>query len=547
MSKINFLALGGLNEKNKNMYILEIDSKIFVLDSGINEPLNTNFGIQSYIPKIDYLLEHRDKVKGIFLSSPNRQQIGTIIQLFKKIPNIKIYGSYLTIKSLGIFFSKVNFSKNLKILNPNEEILINGIKILPIELNSSLPGNYGYSFNSKDGNIIYFTDYIFDSIEEYKVPLINIFKAISNKDNLLFLSDSLNMEIENSISPNYRVTKYIKNHFYKSKRMICFMYEDDLINVFELIKLGIEFKKKIFVYDDEILNLLNEAYKFTNLDKKTLHKASSFSENDWKNSLILFTGTRTNLYSKINSILLEESKSKLRVLKEDIVFLAANPQIGNEHYFQEITNYISRIDPELVITPEDKYSVHPSQFDFKNFLKIINPKYFIPIKGFYKELLVAANIAKETGMDKENIFILNNGDKILFEDGKFVPNIEKLSLIGEEVIEGLNDSIIESKVVDERQKLGKDGLLTIAVLVYLKAKTYQIVSNIDIQMRGVIYIRNQGHLIEKIEKIVVEMIEENEEFVQLNKIISNINRNVTKVLKTEIKKIPEIIIKIKQI
>ncbi len=546
MSKINFLALGGLDEKNNHMYILEIDSKIYILDSGIYEPLNSTLGIKYYVPNINYLKENVDKIKGVFLSSANRQQIASIIQLINAFPNIKIYGSKITLDSLFIFFSDYDFRKNIEVLENGEKRNIGGIEVSIIELNSAIPGNFGYVFNTEDGYIYYFTDYLFDWIKEYNIPLIDEIKKYTNKKNLLFLSDSLNMNVEHSISPEYSIKKYVKDLSNTKKRIVSLHYEDEIINIIEMINFAKKNNKKVFVLDYKIKKLIESIFKNGYGDSYPIHIIDNYKSSDEKNSIIIITGTNNSLFKLVSKIIIENNSDWFTITKNDVVFFSSGPQPGNEEIFQNITSKISRIEPEIIIPDfERKMSIHPSQFDLKNYLKFLNPKYLLPIKGYYKEMVIVKDIAIDLGYKSENVIITENGTQIAIENGLLSKNKRKIDKVGFEIIENISgrSKTIDSEVIEERQQIGKDGVLT--AFFSMSKETKKIISNIDIQMRGVIYIKNQENLVSKLENEIRVIIEENEDEKNLNKIISMINKSFAKILRSSIKKIPKIIIKIK--
>lgn len=546
MAKINFLTLGGLDEKYKSLNILEIDSKLFILDSGIYEPLNNTYGIQSFIPRLDYLIENKDKIKGIFLSSAIYHQIGAIVNILKLFPDIKIYGSKFTLGTLNVFFPEIDFSKNLVYLKSGKEISISNVPIIPIELNSSLPGTFGYVFSSTDGNIFYFNNYAFDSLDEYNVPLLKDISNFIGKDNLLFISDSLNMDIESSVSPKYKITKYIRNYFSNKKRIIAFIYEEDFINIIELIKLSKIYNKKIYFYDQKIIDILNIAFKENVIGKyNQIYPLENLKNNHDPDAIVIISGNKTNLYKKVQSIIAENNDETFNFHHNDIILFAAEPIPGNEHIYQDITNGISRYN-SLLVTPTkgEKVSIHPSRFDLKNYLSILKPKYFIPIRSYYQNLIEAKYLAIESGFDGKNVMIGDNGQIFEFNNKNYIGTTRKIKNVGQQIIESINDSEIHSEIIEDRKLLGKDGIVIISFVV--DKQTKKIISNIDIQMRGVIFIKNQEHLIDRINDIINRNILDNAEKWNPNKINSSLNKEVLKLLRSEIKKTPIIILKIKE-
>lgn len=550
MSKIRILGLGGLDEKAKDLYVLEIDSKIFILDAGVFEPFSSLLGINYFIPKIDYLKEHIDKVKGIFLSSPNRNMLGAIPQILKLFPKIKVYGSNITIESLNVFF-KDNFyvkKANKNIISEKNSLKIDDILIRVIDLNGSCPGTLGYVFNTKDGNIFYLSSYIFDYIEEYKISIFDHIKKYTIEKNLLLISDSLNMNRNSSIYPLYKISRHIEKYFDEKKRIFITLYEDNIINVIEIIKLAKEYNRQIYIFDLEFLDLLKIMIKEKKIPNFPFKKAMDLKSSTLPEEvLIIISGTRSNLYHRIKSSLIEDNIYNLEIEKEDIFIFACEPQPGNEAIFQNITSEVSKIDPKtLILTEKDKIWIHPTQYDLKNYVGLLKPKFIMPVKGYYKEFVEARNILKSIGYKDNQVIIAENGEIYEINDGNNMGIVRKIKEVGEQVIEGMNDELIDSEIIKQRQELGKDGLLTIGCIVS-KDQKYKIVSNIDIQMRGLIYIKNQEKLMQNLENEIKLIIEENREDFILNRVQSIMIKRINKILRLSIKKIPTIIIKIKQI
>ncbi len=545
MSNINIMALGGLDEKNKSLYMIEIDSKIFILDSGVEEPLSSTFGIKRFVPKIEYLLENRDKIKGIFLSSANYEQIGSLDNIFKKIPDIKIYGSNYTLKSLKIFFPNIDFSNNIIPIKSGEKIDFSGITVSPIELTSSIPGNFGYVFNTEDGNIVYLVDYTFDTIEEYGLKLLSNINKISEQNNLIFITDSSNSNIKTSLFPNFKIENHLNKFINKKNRTFVFLYESDLLNIIEVVNGAKAQGKKIYFESEEMIalikNMIDEKY-IDNFSYSNL-KNLSLEEYNQENIVVIYSDRRSKFYKKITSILTDGGIGS-RINRDDIVYIGAIPQPGNEDYFQKIISEFSKIDCEIYFsTMNDKHMISPSQFDLKNFVQLLNPKYVIPIKAYFKEMNRAKDVILRQGIESDNVLLLKNGQLANFKNGNLVNTENNTKSVGFEIVDFSNESSIDNKIIEDRMMLSKDGILIIGAII--NQQTRAIISNIDVQMRGVIFVKNQNNLILQIQNIVTEVAKSTKPNDQINKIISQINKNVTKLLREEIKKIPLIVMKIR--
>lgn len=549
MSKINILALGGLDEKNKSMYLIEIDSKIFIFDSGVHKPLNNQLGIEHLIPNLEYLELNKDKVKAIFLTQANYLKLGALNQILKFLPNLKIYGSRTTIESLKIFFKHVPTVNDWKtiIMTPEQAIEESGITVLPLTLSSSIPESFGYCLKTNDGNIIYASNYLFDTINEFAIEPFHSLDKIVNQKNLLFLSDSLNMSEIISLNASYKITKRLEGVFYANKKIVIAIYEDEIINIVEAINLAQKHNYRVSITSPKLFALLTLMMKNKVINSYPINYLNLTNRGSYKqpNELIIVSEIRTTLYQLMNS-LLESIDNNFYINENHYVVIAAPPQAGNEHHFADLINNISKFNLDLLtFNIDDKYSTSPFPFDLRNYLAIIKPNYFMPIQGYYKELVSAKKVALSVKMREDNIIIADNGEIHSFQNGGYKGIISKVKNITGVVIEEFTEAQIKDDLILERLALGKDGIILISAL-YDNAKK-EIVSNFDIQMKGVIVIKNQTKLLSLIEDTVKTILKNSEANVNSLKLKSVLNKELTKLLRNSIKKVPLIFLNLDQI
>ncbi len=536
MANVKIMALGGLDEKEKGMFILEIDAKIFILDAGIHEPLTKNFGIEILVPKLDYLKENKDKIKGVFLSSPSWHQIGGLSQLIKIKKDIKVYGSKILIETLPIFFPENTFDTEII----TDKTTVAGVDITFLPVASGVPGTVGMSFSTSDGNIVYLTDYIFDQLNEVPVDTMLPITTLSEQKTLLMMSDSLNSFLDGSISPYYKISREVRSFFTEGNRIIATIYENSVVNFIELVEMAIEAKYTVEVADEKFRKVLKVIQDNGMIPPIAIKPVSDKRKT---NSLLVISGNKTDLYANVEKILKTGFKKGNYIVPEDTVAILSPPQAGNEHVFQGITNQISKIDPTLVISK--KLDFHPAKFDIKNYINFIKPKNFMPIRGYYKELLSAANVAMANGINKKNVILAKNGDINVINNGNNEGLERKVKEIGEMIIEATNDEGIDTSVLAERQELGKNGLAVISFVVDKQNK--KITSWIDIQMKGVVILRSQDKMIEKIETHIKKTVEENKTDWKINRVASQLNKEISKIMRNEIKKVPTLVFQIKEI
>lgn len=547
MAKINVLALGGLDEKQRRLYILEVDSKIYILDSGVYEPLNSDFGIKHFVPNLDYLVSNKDKIKAIFLSSANRMNIGSLQQIVNLKNDLEIYGSKSTLDSLDIFFKKDTSDWNKVEFKRGETKNISGLEVKSINLPSIIPGTFGYQFKTEDGNVLYLSDYIFDTIREYNSSPIGDLSELSNENNLLLISDASFSTEKAALSSKFRIKHLVSKYLNKPSRLVISLYEDEILNIVELIKLAKENKRKIFVKSKTLFKLLEMFKKNGEIEDFPIRKYSEYKLEDKEKSIIILSGTRTKLYKTIELIIDANNKEDFAFEKDDIVYLAAMPQAGNEHVFAAVTNKISRIDLDFnKPDKEEKKLFGTTEFDIRNLVNLVKPKFFIPVSAYFTQLDAARKIAVQNGIEEKNVFIGDNGDVFTINKGKSEGLTYKVKEVESKVVESSGLDSITNDLIEERKTIGKDGVVTISFI--FNNEKLAIASDIDIQMKGVVISKGQEETMEKIKDLIIKTSDTQSETKQsVKKAIPSLRKEINKLFRQSINKVPNILFNIMEV
>ncbi len=548
MAKINVLALGGLDEKQRRLYILEIDSKLFIMDSGVYEPLNNEFGIQHFVPNMDYLVQNRDKIKAIFLSSANRMNIGSILQVINIKNDIEIYGSKATIDSVNVFFrhhGTEGWNKNE--FKQGETKNIAGVDVKAIELPSIIPGTFGYQFITEDGNVLYLSDYIFDTVREYGVSPFGELAKLGSENNLLLLSDVSNSTEKSALASKFRIKNLVSKYLRRENRFVITIYEDEILNIVELIKLAKEYKRKIFVKSKTLYRLLNAFKEAGTIEDFPVRHYSEYKDEDRESSIIILSGTRTKLYKTVELIIEAHNKEDFAFEKEDIVYFAAVPQAGNEHVFADVTNKISRIDPEFhKPEKEDKKTFGTTEFDIRNMINLIKPKHFFPVSAYYTQLDAAKQIAVENGVEDKNVMIADNGEIFTINKGSSEGISFRVKEIEPKVVESIGDASIDNELIEERKLIGKDGIVTISFI--FNEEKLVVASDIDIQMKGVVISKGHEDTLEMIKELIIRTSDVQSETKQsIKKAIPSLKKEINKLFRQSINKVPTLMFNIMEV
>lgn len=515
MSKTNqgvlIFALGGVGEIGKNMYVIQDDDDIVVIDAGLKFPEEEMLGIDMVIPDITYLEENRDKVRGIIITHGHEDHIGGLSYFLKHI-NVPVYATKLT---LGLIEGKL---KEAGILNDTKRVLINSdseinlgkIKATFFRVNHSIPDCVGVCLDTSEGSIVHTGDFKFD-----QTPVNNQFADIAkmaeigDRGVLCLLSDSTNAERPGYTGSERSVGVAIKDVFSKSNgRIVVSTFASNVHRIQQVVDAAVEFNRKITVVGRSMVNVIN-----ISMDLGYLHAPEGiFVEPEEVNKLpadkvvILSTGSQGEPMSALTRMA-RSAHRKIDILPGDTVIIAATPIPGNEKYVARTIDQLYRIGAEVIYGghgPNGTVHVsgHGSQEELRLMLNLIKPKYFIPIHGEYRMLRAHAILAEQVGVDPENIFLLDNGNTVEISGGKARYGAKVHA--GNVLIDGLGVGDVGNIVLRDRKLLSQDGILV--VVVTLSKQNGTILSGPDIISRGFVYVRESEELLDEANRLVTQTL-----------------------------------------
>lgn len=526
MATIKVFALGGLDERGKNMYVVEVDNDIFIFDAGTKTPTREALGIDTVIPDFSYLKKNQNRIKGLFISKPSDDCFGAVAYLLKEV-NIPVYSS-----KLGIFLVKQKldslktwYSENQLIeINAKDTILFNKNSIEVFNTTTCIPDSFGFSLKTVDGSIVYTGDYIFDSEKStnFNTDMPHLYK-ISSEGVLLLLSDTGYANREEYTAPYHKLRKWIDALFKESTgKIIIVCNEQDLYKINEIFSLINENQKEMSINNNKpevivigrmlqlIINRFKDNIKYLNTKNITFKDIKDIKDN----SIVFITGMGQRLYTRVHKIITGDEKF-LQINNNDTVIFATSPLPGYELKHARVLDDLARTDARIISFSDKKvWDMNASFEDIKLMISIMKPKFFMPVKGLYKNFTYALNAAIDAGVLINNILIKDNGQPLVFVSGKLIPskNIAKYSeqilkdIVSDIYVDGLGVGDIGAVVLKERKALSSDGVLIAGIT--LNKKTKKIISLVDIQMRGVIFIQEDEELISKMRVRVKEIIEE---------------------------------------
>lgn len=507
MSKIKIFALGGLNENGKNMYVVDVDENIFVFDAGLKYPSGNMLGVDYIIPKFDYLIKNKKKIRGIFLSHAHDGNIGAMADLMEELKDVPVYATKFTMTVLKMELEKYNIeATNLKEIRPHSKLDIEGFSIFPITVTHSIPETVAFVLYTNDGAIVYATDFVFDStmLGAYKTDIGKL-AYVGKQGVLCLMAESSYAYREGHTSPKHRISKEVWDILNQTdERIIISIFPEHVYRIQEIFDQVARTKRKLVLMGKRLQQLVKYASEFDYLhfDNEMLGDLSNVNDKD---VVILISDDKEKSYASLEKII--NGYDKYISLKEgDTVFVSEPVYPGNEKKIAKIMDDLSRLDVEVITLPFKNHLLHhPSSEDLMQMINLMNPKYYFPIKGEYRYQYMNANVAEQAGIAPENIILKLNGEVATFIDGKLQDKTEIIEA-DELLIDGNKSDDIGDLVLKDRELLSKNGIVIVSATI--DRKTKKIIANPQILTRGFIYVKDNLDIISRSEEISKEVIEE---------------------------------------
>lgn len=498
MSKINFVSLGGCQELGKNLYVVEIDSKIFVLDCGIKYPTSELYGVDYISPDMSYLESRKKDILGLFLTHGHEEACGAVYEFVLKFPNVKIFASHFTLalvqdilKCKNIDITKLRFIEvNNKTLYkmPNSDVSLRFFNTA-----HNIYDSYGIIINTKDGNIIYTSNFTFDQ-NQHQADYTLMFQALvraANEGVLALLPESQGALYESSRGTILEFKQRIENIFVKAKgRLIFSMFSNDLQRIQQIIDIAASFNRNIAVLGRKTQRTIklgmDMGYLKVPQDRLVnLKFIDDTNKNDDANLVVIVTGERHEPYYMLQRMANRRDRL-ININSKDNVVVLTNPYPGTEKMAARTLDMIYRVCTNVTtfkqnLLPES----HADREELKMMINLLHPKYIIPVQGEYRHQYACIQIAKCVGFNIDNLLIADNGDIYNFTDGTLT-GIKAQAEVGEIMNDGDVAGDVGRVVMKDRELLGESGV----ILVYanVNPRTKEVITKPQVVSRGFAYI-----------------------------------------------------------
>ena len=508
---VRIIPLGGLNEIGKNMTVYECGNDMFIVDCGLAFPDETMLGIDIVIPDFTYVIQNKEKIRGVFITHGHEDHIGGIPYLMKEI-DAPLYATKLTLGLIKNKLKEHGLSNQVKMMEvkPGDTIKAGCMSVEFIRVNHSIPDACALAIHTPAGVIVQTGDFKVDYTPiEGGVIDLGRFGELGSEGVLALLPDSTNIEMPGS-TPSERTVGESFNKLFQmagDRRIIIATFASNIHRIQQIIDYAVKYDKKVSVSGRSMVNVVATAIElgYLKVPSGILVDIDVANRLPFNEVVLITTGSQGEPLSALSRMAMSEHR-KVKVTPNDFIIISARPIPGNEKFVNRVVNELMRLGAEVIY--EKMYEVHVSghacQDEQKLMMALTKPQYILPVHGEYKHLKKYSIVAKQMGIDEDHVIIPAIGqvletDGESFRFGGEVPS-------GAVMVDGLGVGDVGSIVLRDRKHLAEDGL--IVVVAAINAKNKRIVSGPDIISRGFVYVREAEDMINGARDVAKAALEE---------------------------------------
>lgn len=499
-NKLIVRFLGGVGEIGKNMTVLEYGKDIIIIDCGLTFPSIDMPGIDIVIPDVSYLIQNKDKIRGIVLTHGHEDHIGALPYVLKDI-KAPVYGTKLTLSLAETKLKEMKISGiKLKSVVPSSRVNLGCFTVEFINVNHSIAGSCALSITTPVGVVVHSGDFKID-LTPINGQLMDITRLseLGKRGVLLLMCESTNVEREGYAMSEHVVGDTLERLFVDNakKRLIIATFASNVHRIQQIINIAAKYKRKVALSGRSMLNVAEAAEKINELTvpEGSLIDIERIKNVPDKDLVIICTGSQGEPMSALTRMA-NDDYPQLKLTKNDTIIISATPIPGNERSVYQVINNLYKKGVEVVYQSLEKIHVsgHACQEELKIFHSLVKPKFFIPVHGEYRHLVKHIKLAKEMGMKDHEMLIAEIGDTVEVTE-KSIKKVEKTPA-GMRFVDGLSVDGDETVVMD-RIHMAEDGL--IVAICCISANSGKILLRPDLIIKGTIVSDEQ---VEQIKDIV---------------------------------------------
>ena len=504
MSTVKIIPFSGVRENGKNMYAVEVDNDIFVLDCGLKYPENELLGIDVVIPDFTYLIENADRVAGVFLT--HADAIGELPYFISEVA-VPVFGTELTIELAKLNVNQNEESKGFKdfhVIDEHTEIDFGTAVISFFRTTHTIPDSVGISLKTAEGSIVYTGDFKFDptSIPMYATDYRRL-AEIGSEGVLALLSSSSNAENPIQVASEREIASEVYDTINEwNGRIIVACVASNLQRVQQILNAAEKAGRKVVLTGQDLDRIIKTAMRLNKLEvpEDILVTIKEMKKYQPEELIILETGRMGEPIKSLQKMA-NRSHRNLKIEDGDLVYITTTPTIAMETTVAKTEDMIYRAGGIVKSISENlRVSGHANPRDLQMMMNFMSPKYFIPVQGEYRQLAAHASLANEMGIPFKDIFITGRGDVLEYKN-------KHMSAAGSVpadniMIDGIGVGDIGNIVLRDRKVLSDDGIFVVVVTIDRK-----IIAAPQITSRGFVYVKASRDLIKESAEITSEIVE----------------------------------------
>jgi ribonuclease J len=510
---LRVIPLGGLGGIGKNMMLLESGENILIVDAGLMFPDSDMHGVDVVIPETEYLLDRLDWIRGIVLTHGHEDHIGALPYLIDQGLDAPVYATALT---KGLLEGKLSehgllAQTDLHTVTEDDVITLEPFTIEFFHTCHSFPDSVGVCLSTPAGRVVLTSDYKFDDTPvDGKLTEVDKLQRWGDEGVLLLLGDSTNVETAGSTPSETKVEEMLDEIFTQvNGRVILATFASNISRVQQIINIARKHGRRVGMIGRSMVNNVRIAIGLGYLDVRQdeLLTAKEMEELPSHKVTIIATGSQGEPTSAMVRMSIGDQR-QISLREGDTVVLSATPIPGNEELFNRTVDNLFRTGARVVyheLSDDVHVSGHGGKDDYRRMLELVRPRYFIPVHGAYRHLVLHGDLAQSVGIAPERVFVVEDGQVVEF--GQFEDDDDAIQArLGEHVsanhvfVDGLGVGDVGGVVLRDRRHLGSDGFLV--CIVALDEFDGSILYGPEIISRGFVYIRDNEGLILRAEEIV---------------------------------------------
>jgi len=508
-SRLKIIPLGGLSEIGKNMMAMEYEDDIIIIDAGLMFPGEEMLGIDLVIPDISYLLERREKIRGIVITHGHEDHIGALPYLLPQL-DVPVYSTKLTqgLISVKLKERKALSGAELKVIPFGGQVTLGRFRVEFFPVCHSIPDSAGLIIHTPVGTIVHSGDFKLDYTPVDGKPTdLSRLAQLGAQGVLLLLSDSTYAELP-GYTPSESVVGKTLDHVMAEApgRVIVTTFSSLVSRIQQVIDSAARHQRRVFIVGRSMTDIVRMALELGYLKAPNgiLARLDELKGMPHNQVVFITTGSQGEPTSALVRIANRDHR-QVHIVRGDTVVLSATPIPGNESLINRTVDNLFKQGAQVLYDRVAQVHVHGhgSQEELKLLLNLVKPRFFIPIHGEYRHLSLHAKLAQSVGIPKGNVFVLEDGD--VLELNPMVGKITGKVSSGNVYVDGLSVGDIGSVVLRNRRMLSRDGI--VVVIITVNRQTGKLVGRPDIVSRGFVDTREAKDMIDQSRDVVARALD----------------------------------------